>query len=147
MLRFPVMWAVLALFLAVPALRAEVPWLLDYRAALAEAKKTGHPMLLAFTGNWSDCARVDAEVFDTEVFKKYAAKHYVLLRLDFSADPAKLPPGVVEQNEALKAKYGVSDFPSFLVLDPQEHVSKAMAGAPPGGAQSFIDALKLVEGN
>ncbi len=143
MLRF----VLLALFLAIPALRADTLWLADYKEALAEAKKTGHPMLLAFTGSWNACAKVDQEVFSTDDFRKYAAKHYVLLRLDFSADPAKLPPGVEAQNEALKAKYGVVDFPSYLVLDPEEHLSKAMAGAPAGGAQGFIDALKLVEGN
>lgn len=142
--RSPLFPVLLALFLAAPALRADL-WLTDYREALAQSKKTGHPMLLAFTGNWSSCAQVEAEVFDTEAFKKYAAKHYVLLRLDFSAP--RLSPAIAEQNDALKEKYGVSDFPSFLVLDPQEHVSKAMAGAPPGGARGFIDALKMVEGN
>lgn len=137
----------LAFFLAIPALRAESLWLTDYKEALAEAKRTGHPMLLAFTGSWNACEKVDEEVFSTDEFKKYAAKHYVLLRLDFSTDPAQLPSGVGAQNEELKEKYGVRDFPSFLVLDPAEHISKTMAGAPAGGARGFIDALKLVEGN
>ncbi len=133
--------------LFVSSLRADTLWLTDYKAALAAAKESGHPMLVAFTGSWNGCARVDQEVFDTAEFKDYAAKHYVLLRLDYSVDPAKLPAAIAAQNDALKAKYNVLDFPTFLVLDPEEHLSKTMVGAAPGGPKPFIDELRKVESN
>jgi thiol:disulfide interchange protein len=63
-------------------------WTTNYRAALAEAGKTGKVVMLDFTGSdwciW--CTRLKDEVFDTAEFKAWADKNVILVELDFPKD-------------------------------------------------------------
>ena len=91
-------------------------WFQTRRAAMAEVKKTGRPLLIDVNAKW--CG--PCEVMNREVFqgKKFAAeaKRWVLLSLDVDAHPE------------LAAFYGVRSFPTLVVLNPRGKVVASAAG-------------------
>src|ERR1700704_5533750 len=92
-------------------------WTEDYAKALEQAKTEHKKVLLDFTGSdWcSWCKKIDKEVFETQKFKDYAAKHLVLVKVDF---PRSTPQSaeIKKQNATLKAKHKISGFPTLMVV-------------------------------
>jgi thioredoxin-related protein len=121
-------------------------WLLKYDAAMAQAKKTGRPVLVDFTGSdWcSWCIRLKKEVFDTKAFIEWAKDHVILLELDYPAR-AKQPKDIVEQNEKLQKKYNVEGFPTVLFLDSKGKVI-AQTGYLAGGPSVWIKKAESLLG-
>ena len=52
----------------------------------------------------------------------------------------QLPPEVKAQNDALQRKFGISGFPTLLVIDGNEHVLGQMAGYNPGSGPGPVIA-------
>ena len=92
-------------------------WLTSYSKALQISAKTGKPVLVDFTGSdWCHwCVQLHHEVFDTPVFKKWAAKNVVLLELDYPHNTPQSPE-IKKQNEELLKKYPVRGFPTIYFL-------------------------------
>ena len=92
-------------------------WLIKYDEAIAEAKKSGRPILADFTGSdWCGwCIRLHNEVFDTKEFKAWAAENVVLLELDFPQAKAQ-DPAVKAKNQELAKAHGVEGYPTILIL-------------------------------
>jgi membrane protein DedA with SNARE-associated domain/thioredoxin-related protein len=111
-----VVTAVAILWSAGPARAAE--WTTDYKAALAEAKRTNKAVLADFTGSdWCTwCQKLKREVFDTEAFKAWADKHVILLELDYP-QAASQPDALKRQNKELLKEFAVSGFPTVIFLD------------------------------
>ncbi|HEX2162623.1 MAG TPA: thioredoxin family protein [Thermoanaerobaculia bacterium] len=111
----------LALLLAAAgsALAAEAPatapepaaaarWHDRLEPALAEAKASGHPILVDLYAEWCGwCHRLDAEVFSTPRFAEFA-EDYVLLRVDIEDGG----PGTW-----LRERLGVIHLPTMAILD------------------------------
>ncbi len=122
--------------------RAEADWLTDFQKAQAEAK-AGHKMLLLeFTGSdwciW--CKRLEAEILSQPRFAEFAKDNLVLVRADFPrAKP--LSTEVRKQNRELAQRYGISSFPTVVVLNG-EGKQVGLLGYMPGGPEAFIDELK-----
>jgi len=116
-------------------------WGQNHRAAMAEAKRSGKPVLANFTGSdWCPyCIKLEKEVFDTDEFKKWAAENVVLLMLDFP-QRTRQPAAIAKQNQALQEKYGVGGFPTVLLLDADGEVL-AKTGYFEGGAQHWIENI------
>lgn len=77
-------------------------------------------MLADFTGSdWCPgCIHLRKNIFDTDAFAKYAADHqFVLLELDFPKAAGKMPPEQLKFHEELMRRYGVSSFPSVLLME------------------------------
>ena len=77
-------------------------------------------MLTDFTGSdWCPgCIHLRKNIFDTDAFAKYAADHqFVLLELDFPKAAGKMPPEQLKFHEELMRRYGVSSFPSVLLME------------------------------
>src|ERR1017187_4674306 len=70
---------------------ADSAWLTDLPAARAQAKSENKIVLLDFTGSdWcSWCIKFKKEVLDTKAFQDYAAKHVVLVELDYPRKTAQ----------------------------------------------------------
>jgi len=100
------------------AVASEGEWLTDLPKALAKAKDEKKLVLLDFTGSdWCGwCIKFNKEVLATPEFKQYANKNLVLVELDFPRRKA-LSPELKKANEALKDKYRVDGFPTFVVLN------------------------------
>ena len=107
-----------ALFAATTASLAKTGWDDDYEKSLAKAKEDQKMVLLDFTGSdWCGyCIKLDEEVFSKSAFKKFAKENLVLVELDYPRGK-NLPKKTKEQNDSLKSKYGISGYPTIILLD------------------------------
>ena len=95
-------------------------WMSNPDAAVAAAKAEGRTVLLEFTGSdWCPpCMYLRAHIFPHEAFQTYVDEQkLVLAELDFPRNAEKLTPEQRETNEAWRARYNVTSFPTILVLD------------------------------
>ena len=96
-------------------------WNTDIKIAKEIASKEDRPIILVFQGSdWcAPCIKLDREIWSTEVFKKYAAKHYVMLQADFPRKKSNaLSDAQTKANAALAEKYNKQGyFPFVVVLD------------------------------
>ena len=117
-------------------------WLDDLEKAKAQAKAENKKILLDFTGSdWCGwCKKLDAEVFSQPAWKEYAAKHLVLVELDFPRG-FQLPAETKAQNEKLAAKFKVQGYPTIVITSASGQ-RKGELGYVPGGPAAFIKALE-----
>ena len=127
---------------ALPAL-AGPKWYTDLDEAKAVAAKENKPLLVDFTGSdWCGyCIKLHAEVFDKPEFEAFA-KNYVLVELDF---PSKKPQPAEEKakNKATQTKFGVSGFPTVLLIDAKsgEAYGRQSGYGPGTGPKAYIEKL------
>jgi thioredoxin-related protein len=96
-------------------------WITDFSIAKAVASKENKPIILVFQGSdWcAPCIKLNQEVWNTEIFKKYASEHYVMLQADF---PRKKKNALSYNQSSANAKlfeaYNKNGiFPLVVVLD------------------------------
>jgi len=128
--------------LAVGACAAGKDWEDDFEKAKQEAAETGRPILIDFSGSdWCGwCIKLDREVLSQSAFKKYAKKELVLFLADFP-QRKKLPRKTAEQNAALKKTYGVTGFPTVLLVAPDGKLI-AKTGYLEGGPKAYVKHLE-----
>ena len=73
---------------------------------------------------------------------KYAKENFVLLHLDFPSKKFQTKE-IKKQNEKLAAKYGISGFPTVLILDATGKVI-AKTGYKKGGPADYIKHLEKI---
>jgi protein disulfide-isomerase len=125
----------------------DATWTTDYQAALAAAKKSGHPILADFTGSdWCGwCKKLKAEVFDTAEFKTWAAAHVVLLEVDFPRAKAQ-SDAEKKQNQQLQQKFGIQGYPTIVFID-DKGAQVGQTGYVEGGPKAWIaSAEQAVKG-
>ena len=122
---------------------AESRWLTDLPKAEAQAKAENKIILLDFTGSdWCGwCIKFKKETLDTTAFQEYAAKNVVLVELDYP-HKKKLSADLTKANAALKKQYGVSGFPTLVVLDKNGKEIGRQDGYAEGGPKAFIAKLE-----
>ena len=127
---------------ALPAL-AGPKWYTDLDEAKAVAAKENKPLLVDFTGSdWCGyCIKLHAEVFDKPEFEEFA-KNYVLVELDFPSKKPQ-PPEEKAKNKATQAKFGVSGFPTVLLLDAKtgEAYGRQSGYGPGSGPKAYSEKL------
>lgn len=132
------------LFRAAPS-HAAAPegWTEDYAKALEQAKAEHKKVLLDFTGSdWcSWCKKIDAEVFDTQKFKDYAAKKLVLVKVDFPRGTPQTDE-IKSQNAKLKEKHKVNGFPTLIIVSSSGLKLWEQGGYAAGGPDAFIKSLR-----
>jgi protein disulfide-isomerase len=130
-----------AALLLVSAARAS-EWTQDYAAALKQAKAEHKLVLLDFTGSdwciW--CQRTDAEVFDTKQFKDFADKRLVLVKVDFPREHPQAD-AIKAQNAMLQDKFGITGYPTLVILNGNGKVVATQLGYKPGGPDAFIASI------
>jgi thioredoxin-related protein len=127
------------------SLAAELTWHTDLTKAQALAKAEKKIIMIDFTGSdWCGyCIKLDKEVFKTPEFAEYAVKNLVLVTIDF---PRKnpLPEAQAKANNALKAKYDVSGFPTLVLLNPDGKEVGRQVGYESGSGTKAV--CKLADG-
>jgi thiol-disulfide isomerase/thioredoxin len=135
--------AFVALMLAALPALAGPKWYTDLDEAKAVAVKENKPLLVDFTGSdWCGyCIKLHAEVFDKPEFEAFA-KNYVLVELDFPNKKPQ-PPEEKAKNKATQAKFGVSGFPTVLLLDAKtgEAYGRQSGYGPGSGPKAYIEKL------
>jgi thioredoxin-related protein len=142
---FRVLATALVVFLFTLQAHAQVlNWKTDLAQAKAAAAESKHFILLDFTGSdWCPwCIRMDKEVFERPAFADFAAKHLVLVKLDF---PRSKPQPTAEkvQNEQLAQKFGIQGYPTYVLLDSTGNEVRRQEGYLPGGPVEFIRWMDL----
>ena len=134
---------VLAATLFWQANAAEATWLTDLPQAQAQAKSDNKIVLLDFTGSdWCGwCIKFKKEVLDTSAFQDYAAKSVVLVELDYPKKTEQAAE-LKKANAALKSKYKITGFPTFVVLDQNGKEIGRQVGYAEGGPKAFIAKLE-----
>lgn len=120
----------------------ELEWVVDFEKAKERATSAGKNLFLNFTGSdWCPwCDRLDEEVFSKKVFVEYANKNFVMVELDFPNDRSKLTKEIQQQNEKLRAEYGVQGFPTIVITD-KDGIPYAQTGYVEGGAVNYVEHL------
>jgi len=103
----------------VVSLHAEGKWLIDVKQAKEQAAKEGKALLMDFTGSdWcAPCKLLKSNVLESEAFKEFAEKNFVLLEVDFPNDKKKISKQTRAQNDKLNDEYKIKAFPSIVILD------------------------------
>lgn len=123
-----------------------LPWLTDFEAARTRSQTGNKPLFIDFTGSdWCPpCMRLRKEVFSRPEFADFAARHLVLLKVDFPRGEP-LPAEQQAANEALARQFNVVGFPTIIVLSPGGKILGQL-GYMRGGAAAFLAGLKrLIE--
>lgn len=112
-------------------------WVTSFEEAAQEAKKRRLRILALFTGSdWSPASQqFQEEVEYHQDFINTVAGRLVLLRLDFPTRTVQAPE-VQRRNAELRTQYGVTTYPSLLLLEPDGRLvarvdlEKVRAGEP-----------------
>lgn len=97
-----------------------VVWMDNYDQAMQMASKDRKPVILYFTGSdWCGwCKKMDQEVFSSPAFAEEVGNKFVFVKVDFPMN-SKLPESVARQNAQLKQRYGVTGYPTVVIVDSQ----------------------------
>lgn len=121
-------------------------WQTDFERAKTEAKTESKFILLNFSGSdWcGPCIRLHKEIFDSEVFTKYADEKLVLVNADFPRlKKNMLSKEQQKQNDALADKYNIDGaFPFTVLLDADGKIIKKWNGYPSETAEEFTNDVK-----
>ena len=142
--RFQIIATALLAFWLLQAQAQQLYWQTDFAQAKAAAAESKRFILLDFTGSdWCPwCVRMDKEVLERPAFADFAAKHLVLVKLDF---PRNKPQPVAEklQNEQLAQKFAIQGYPTYVLLDSTGNEVRRQEGYLPGGPAEFIRWIGL----
>lgn len=117
-------------------------WMTDFAAATAKAKAENKDLLIDFTGSdWCGwCIKLDAEVFSHDEFQQAAQKNFVLVKVDIRQDKSNMSKELIAQNDGLVFRFGISNFPTLLMMDSQTNVYD-MLSYQKGGPGPFNEAM------
>ena len=128
------------------AIRPYAEWVVSYNKAVEQAKQTGRPIMLVFSGSdWCAwCQKLSHEVFTTHEFARWSTDNVIKVEVDFPMNHA-LPEEVRMQNENLKNRFGgeIVTFPTILFISADGEIL-GKTGYVAGGAQNWIAQAKNV---
>jgi thioredoxin-related protein len=117
-------------------------WSTDFEKAKIEAARSHKLILLNFSGSdWcSPCIRLKEEIFDSDVFGKYAGQNLILVSADFPRlKKNQLSKEQTKQNEKLADKYDpAGKFPFTILLDETGKILKEWEGYPDESPEKFV---------
>lgn len=114
------------LFFLMSSLAFSQDWQTDFEQAKTLATQENKNIILVFQGSdWcAPCIKLDREIWSTEEFKNYAAKHFVMLQADFPKKKKNALPAELQNANALLAeaynKNGI--FPLVVIMDSRGKV-------------------------
>ncbi len=121
-------------------------WLTDFATAQARARTEDKMLLINFTGSdWCPpCMMLHRQILSQPAFAEYAAKHLVLLEVDFPHNKAQ-SEAQKAANEKLADRFGIYGFPTVIVLDSSGKKIGEL-GYMRGGPKPFIAAIEKLRG-
>ena len=123
------------------------PWFTDLDKAKLEADSTHKLIILNFSGSdWCvPCIKMHKEIFESEVFEKYASDNLVLVNADFPRlRKNHLSAEQTKKNEMLADKYNPNGtFPLTLLMDSKGKVLKQWEGMPQETPDKFVSDIDI----
>lgn len=116
-------------------------WMTDWDAAAKKAAEEKKALLVDFTGSdWCHfCIQLRRNVLDKPEFDAYAKDKFVPLEVDVPEKP-RFSKEQLQRNEALVEKFGISGFPTLLVMTPEGVVLGGFSGyRDMAGTQKELD--------
>jgi thioredoxin-related protein len=108
-------------------------WHLSMEQAQAQAKQENKSLVLVFQGSdWcAPCIKLDKAIWSSEVFKKYAQDHLVMVKADFPRKKTNaLNPSQQKHNQSLAERYNPQGyFPLVVVFNSAGQVTKTLGYA------------------
>jgi thioredoxin-related protein len=96
-------------------------WQSDFEKSIELAAAENKTIILVFQGSdWcAPCMKLEKEIWESEEFKTYADKHFVMHKADFPRKKAnKIDDKQVERNKELAARYNSKGyFPFVAIID------------------------------
>ena len=98
-------------------------WYQNFDAAKQLAKKENKLLFVDFTGSdWCRwCIALDEQILSQKAFQEYAVKKFVMLKVDFPRKN-KLSREQEKHNRELLKEYGVTGFPTILIMNAEGEV-------------------------
>ena len=126
------------------AAAADMEWMTDLKAAGKKAAAEDKLLLVEFTGSdWcAYCIQQKKAVLDKPEFAEWANKHCVAVEIDIPQDAARV--GGEEKkayNKKLSEEYGISNFPSLMLMTPE----LVLVGGYSGAQSSPQAAIAILE--
>lgn len=133
--------AILVLSWFVPLVHGKDNWLADADKAVAKARQEKKDLLLLYTGSdWCrPCQKLEEEVFSGEGFYDEVAQNFVLVKFDFPKEREQ-SERIKKQNARWSERFGVSSYPTVILLDDQL-LPYGIAGYEPGGVENYLGKL------
>ena len=127
--------------LIAPAFAGE-GWMSNVEEATKLAAKENKIVLVEFTGSdWCPpCMGLKKDVFNSPEFQKLADKEFVLVELDFPKNK-KQSPETTKYNQEASAKFGVTGFPTIVLLNAEGQPFWSRVG----GSRDKTEYLKSLE--
>ena len=122
-------------------------WHESYETAQRIAAEQGAAVLVGFTGSdWCrPCKRLKRNVLDSDEFMTWTEGKVILLELDYPK-VTKQSAEIKEQNEALKQRYQISQYPTILLLDQNGEVLGQIAAEKDETPAAFIKKAESILG-
>lgn len=116
----------------------------NWEDAKKAAADKGHPIMMVFSGSdWCGwCKKFEAEILTQPAFQDYAKDNMETFIADFPRN-IQQSAELKQQNAALAQEYGISGYPTVMVVNPDGSVIKK-TGYIQGGAENYVDHLKSI---
>jgi protein disulfide-isomerase len=116
----------------------------NWEAAKKAAADKGHPIMMVFSGSdWCGwCKKFEAEILTQPAFQDYAKDNMETFIADFPRN-IQQSAELKQQNAALAREYGISGYPTVMIVNPDGSVIKK-TGYIQGGAENYVNHLKSI---
>ncbi len=111
----------------VEAPSSRIAWRTGFDAALAEARRTGRPVLVDFSASWCPpCIAMKHDVWPDPTVEREVTAGYVPVVVD------------IDRDSATSARYQVETIPAILVVDADGRVIRRAGYLPKSGMLRFL---------
>ena len=123
----------------------KINWVTDIEKAKSDAKQKKVPIFLYFSGSdWCPhCKKMDREILSSADFQQLVQDKVIFVHVDFP-HTKKLDEKTAKQNHDLKKQFGISGFPTVLLVDANlKLITKVSRKPEPKAfAQELLSHLK-----
>ncbi|MFZ0564697.1 MAG: hypothetical protein WAM28_00655, partial [Chlamydiales bacterium] len=89
------------------------------------------------------CKTMRKEILDSPEFINSAGSDFVFVDIDFPMN-TQLPQDLSQQNAMLKKKFGITGYPTVIILDSNQNYL-GEGGYRPGGGKAYASFIKQMK--